>query len=72
MTNEIHLSHGLRGNPQEFNSGLSGRKEKMDDHGRQFWWLLLRDLPFEVVGISMFMQRPGLTLLTISAVPKDS
>ena len=34
MTNGECFSHGLRGNSQDFDSGLSGRKEEMDNHGR--------------------------------------
>ena len=33
MANEDCFSHGLRGNPQDFDEGLSGGEEKMDDHG---------------------------------------
>lgn len=57
MTNEECFSHGLRSNSQDFDSGLSGRKEEMDDHGRELWWLLLRNLPFEFVGIPISMQQ---------------
>lgn len=33
MTIEECFSHGLRGNPQDFDEGLSVGEEKMDDHG---------------------------------------